>query len=208
MISDCLFLPNLSYFAALIPFDSVQLDICKNYQKQSFRNRTQILGSNGILDLIIPIHKSQTHCPFHEITIDYKQAWVRQHLGAIRSAYGKAPFFEYYFDYFANILEQKHDYLYQLNVALLTVCLKILNKKTEIILIKNKIESAENDYREQFHPKKSLNNYNFTAYPQLFGELFVSNLSIIDLIMNEGPHAKKYIESHPIFLNDIPVNHV
>ncbi len=208
MIYDSLYLPNIAFFCTLQNKQNIIIDIHSHYQKQSYRNRTQILGTQGILDLIIPVHKTDHFTQMGEVTIDYGQAWVRQHIGAIKSAYGKSPFFEYYFSYFEAILQKKHDYLYQLNSEILTVCLKILKINCTINFSEKYQATIENDFRNSFHPKKNTKINNFTSYPQLFGELFVNNLSIIDLIMNEGPHAKMYLMANEVFLNDMRVNHV
>lgn len=206
MIVNSLYLPNIAFFCTIQNKQNIFVDIHGHYQKQSYRNRTQILANQGILDLIIPIHKTDHFTPMSHVTIDYGQSWVRQHLGAIKSAYGKSPFFEYYFSYFEAILQKKHDYLYLLNHEILTVCLKILKINCTLSFSEKYQDAIENDYRNCFHPKKNTNFNNFNRYPQLFGELFVSNTSILDLIMNEGPHAKMYLKANEVFLNDMRVN--
>ena len=55
-----------------------------------------------------------------------------------------------------------------------------------------KYPSAVRDLRSTIHPKvenNALDFYTPQAYTQVFGNQFVKNLSIIDLIFCEGPNA-------------------
>ena len=60
------------------------------------------------------------------------------------------------------------------------------------------VESGVFDARSMIHPKKELSNLEwFTASPyyQIFGKDFAKNLSILDLLFNEGPMALKVLKS-------------
>jgi hypothetical protein len=137
MIIDLHYLPSLEYFACILQHDTIQIEAYEYYEKQSYRNRCKILASNKIDVLSVPVQNGNSKIIVKDIKVEYHQDWVRRHWGAIYSAYGKAPFFEYYADYFANIFEKKPDFLFDLNMELLTICLKLLKVEKRLYLQKN-----------------------------------------------------------------------
>ena len=91
------YLPSIEYFALINSSSEIDFEIHENFVKQTYRNRAQILGANGIEVLTVPIiHKSGQKQMIKDVKIDYSQDWLRRHIGGIRSAYGKAAFFEYF----------------------------------------------------------------------------------------------------------------
>jgi hypothetical protein len=53
------YFPNLAYFAVMLEADTVYFEVCDNYQKQTYRNRTEIYGANGKLALTVPVSYTQ-----------------------------------------------------------------------------------------------------------------------------------------------------
>ena len=189
------YLPCLAYFSAWAKSDRILIDAGEHYEKQTYRNRTQILTSQGVLDLIVPVVKKE-----NEAFIDYSQKWIDLHLRSIRTAYGKAPFFTYFFEEFAEIYQTKYALLSEFNVALLTVCQKILQLKPAPEISQNYIEHIDNenviDYRQDIHPKRDIPKHledSLKPYTQVFGKSFAPNLSILDLVFCEGINAQKYL---------------
>src|SRR4051812_19762950 len=88
--------PNLHYFFYLINYDKADIEQWDNYQKQTFRNRTTILSANGLLDLNIPVKKSAHKELMKDVEISYSERWQQKHWRAIASAYGSAPYFEFF----------------------------------------------------------------------------------------------------------------
>jgi hypothetical protein len=85
-------------------FDDVQFD------KHGWRNRNQIITSQGKQWLTIPVHSAGVTggIPIKAIKIDWSKPWAMKHWKALTFAYAKAPFFKNYKD----ILEQfyhRHD---------------------------------------------------------------------------------------------------
>ncbi len=195
------YLPCIQYFTYLISFDKILIDPDDIYVKQTYRNRCRINGANNIEDLIVPIKKTSGKKLFtHDVEIDYNQKWLNKHIRALKSAYGKAPFFEYYEDEIIEIYNKKPNQLLDLNKELLTKCLEILDVSLKIeYAVKvpiNKINDVF-DAKNEVNPKKSVTkNSIFTSadYFQVFGSNFVNNLSIIDLIFCEGPQARSILE--------------
>jgi hypothetical protein len=195
------YLPCVQYFVYLSSFDKIIIDLDDEYSKQTYRNRCRINGANNIENLIIPVKKiSNTKMLTRNVEIDYNQKWLNKHIRAIRSAYGKAPFFEHYRDELVEIYVKKPGRLFELNNALLTKCLEILGLNLKIEFSKKTISPAKNALfkaKDAINPKKSNpENSIFTPlnYFQVFGNNFVNNLSIIDLIFCEGPQARQIIE--------------
>lgn len=194
LLIEAHYFPNLEYFLNILESDVVHIEAWESYQKQSYRNRCHILTSNKVDVLSVPIKHTERNLLIRDIQVDYNQKWLSDHWGAIRSAYGKAPFFEYYADFFYHILEKKHKFLFDMNLDILTVCLKLLGIKKEVLLTDSfgrDYEPVESDLRSLIHPKKANNSYTvaWVPYTQIFGSNFVSNLSILDLLFCEGNHS-------------------
>jgi hypothetical protein len=200
------YLPCIQYFTYLHAHRNVIIDLAHPYTKQTYRNRCRINGANNIEDLIIPIRKgSSGKIPFGKIEIDYEQKWLNRHRRAIQSAYGKAPFYEYYQDELFEVYEQKPTLLSHLNQALLTKCLEIIDLNIEIEYVENfEIKDKNSLYNaiNEISPKKTIcekNRFNSIEYFQVFGNNFAPNLSIADLIFCEGPGAGNIIRKSSAF---------
>ena len=188
------YFPCIEYFSQLIQFNTIYLEAHENFQKQSYRNRCKILAANKIDTLTVPVLGSNSKTPIREVEIDYTQSWQRIHWRAIQSAYGKAPYYEYFSDYFKNIYDKKPRFLWDLNLEALTVCLKLLQLEKKMVLTTEYNKGVGFnvkdivDKRSLIHPKNQ-GETAATKYTQVFGKDFVNNLSIIDLILNEGPNG-------------------
>lgn len=187
------YLPSLEYMSIIRQADELLWDVDSPFVKQTFRNRTYLLTANGVQPLIVPVHFRQG-ARFKEVTIDYHQSWVREHWGAVYSGYGKAPFFDFYADYFKAVWERKHKYLIDLNHEFLSVSFDLLQWQTVITLQSE--ESSINDLRGLIHPKEDYTRrifYTPFAYQQNFGSTFVPNLNVLDLLMCQGPESDEIL---------------
>lgn len=195
------YLPPIAYFAALTTSKEMIVEKFEHYEKQTYRNRCYIIGSQGKEILIVPLTAKHGKTVFSEVRIDHSQKWLNTHWRALQSAYGKSPFFEYYSDELHTVLYRKHVFLYDLNMELLTLCLKWLKwnlpvRETE----KYEKQAPEGilDLRSAITPKKNdqlSEIYQPAEYPQVFGNKFVNNMSLIDLILCEGPGARSIIHA-------------
>ena len=198
IILDLHYLPTIEYFCEIVHADEIFIEAQESFQKQTFRSRSKILTSNKVMDLNVPVIGGRKHIPIKEVKIDYSQSWLKQHIRAIISAYGKAPFFEHYWDYLLPVFEKKPAYLFQLNQELLTVCLKLIgiSKKLYFTESYQKI-LADNqlDLRSIYSPKNhEMPKWQYSYY-QLFGNNFVENMSILDLLFSVGPESKHLLKS-------------
>jgi hypothetical protein len=190
------YLPSVEYFVSMLDCDQVIINIEEPYRKQTHRNRCKVLTANKVDTLTVPVKHWEAGASTASIEIDYTQPWVRRHLGCLRSAYGKSPYFEYYFHEFEKIYAKNPKFLVELNYELLTICLRLVGIKVDITY---NLSGSTLDNKDIFDAKylinnKKINNSSFffksEKYYQTFGNDFVSNLSIVDLIFNMGPESK------------------
>lgn len=194
------YLPSISYFSVLQSFDEILIEAHENFIKQTYRNRMYINTSQGPIPLIVPV-KVSGKVLIKEVMIDQSQRWASNHWRAIQSGYGKAPFFEYYSDELHDAIFKRFDRLFDLNWELLTICLKWLKVKVnlrETSFFEKTPLQAISDLRSTIIPKNMWQNLDLNeaaVYQQVFGNKFVQNLSLIDLIFCKGPGALGIVQA-------------
>lgn len=198
LLLPALYLPPVSYFHVIHRNDSpIVLDQHEHFPKQTYRTRTTIGTANGRLDLIVPIvHGRRERRAMKDTLINYEFDWQRLHWLSLQTAYRSSAYFEFYEDDFAHFYEKKFEYLMDFNVQQLELVLKCL-KINRVVSLSESFHAmqAENEYRTAIHPKKSSVWENHTPYYQVFESMngFIPDLSIIDLLFNQGPQSKSYL---------------
>ncbi len=193
------YLPSLEYFCALLQSEHIELEKHEHFIKQSYRNRCYINTSQGVEMLIIPLTNKHGKPLIKDVRIDYRQKWQTNHWRTIETAYRKSPYFEHYSDDLKTILYKHHDFLFDLNFELLSFCLKCIrfNPRLYVSVSYQKVTSTDVfDLRSKLTPKKphlESEFYKPIPYNQVFGNRFVANLSLIDLLFCEGPRAASLI---------------
>lgn len=192
-----LYLAPIEYYSKLFRAEKVIIEINDNYQKQSYRNRCNILGANGIMSLTIPIEKPQTlKCEMKDIRIAEHGNWRHLHWHAITSAYNSTPFFEYYEDDFRPFYEKRYIFLHDFNEELRQLICRLIGIETPVTFTETYINDTTSaiDFRETIHPKRK-SNFTIKEYYQVFSAKheFCNNLSIIDLLFNMGNESRLWL---------------
>lgn len=191
------YFPPIQFFSKCLAHPKIIFEQQENYRKGSYRNRTHIASANGLLRLSIPLVKGKNQRQsIKAVKISYAENWQHQHWSAICSAYGNAPFFDYYADEIEPFFKTKYDFLFDFNLAIFNQLLLILQIATPIQFSSSFLhETGDNliDLRNVVHPKKDKPDKNFqiVKYAQVFQEKegFLPNLSILDLLFCQGPAA-------------------
>jgi len=196
-----LFIPTyfapISQYVAMFQCDKVTFEVEDNYQKQTYRNRCNIYGSNGKLQLNIPIihHKKEARKKTKDIKIDQSEAWQKLHLRAIQTTYNSSPYFEFYEDDLAPLFETKQTYLQDFNLKCHDFLIDALQEDLSYIkTTEYEVYPKTEDARFLANARKEA-SYNFKKYTQVFDDKFgfIPNLSILDLLFMEGPNTVEYL---------------
>jgi len=194
--------PNLHYFWYVLNASSVLIEEHEHYEKQSYRNRCTILSANGPLNLSLPVHRAHNKSTTGTILLSADTPWRQQHWHAIRSAYGKSPYFEYFADELSAMYDESFERLIDFNTAQLRLILKILRIKKDIQFSESYIEKTTDvDLRKTIHPKIGFPEDERVLavlsqkYYQTFSSRydFISNLSLLDLLFNLGLESRDYL---------------
>ena len=198
------YFPSISHFSAMMQAEKIVFEVEDNFQKQTNRNRTYIYSPNGIQLLNIPVkHSKIAHQKSKDIQIETEFDWQKQHFKSLEAAYRSSPFFEYFEDDIVPLFEKKHKFLMDLNFEVLetlTKCLRIkLDYSTTTEFFKE-TEANVLDYRFLANGKKD--NSEFEVYPQVFDDKhgFINNLSILDLLFNEGRFNIDYLKNQKLHI--------
>ena len=145
--------------------------------------------------LVVPLSHNNSSRKMKEIEISYAENWQKEHFKTLESAYRRSPYFEYYGHYFEDILSQKTERLFDYNVHILEQILSILKTEVQINITSRYESSIAGDLREKFKAKEE--PVSIPEYMQVFEEKngFITDLSIIDLICNEGPRSLEYLKN-------------
>lgn len=192
------YFPSISLMASMLRSESLTIEVCETFPKQTDRNRTVIVTANGPMTLSVPIvRRNGNHTTTGRIGISYAEPWNRNHWRAIVTAYSSSPFFLYYRDDIEEALMRHYDNLIDLNDTLTTIllqklkCPNTINHTTDFVRDVN----VNKDYRNRYSYKHPESLSDIPAYEQVFGDrmAFNGNVSVLDTLFNLGPEAKDYL---------------
>ncbi|MFI3292185.1 MAG: WbqC family protein [Rikenellaceae bacterium] len=190
-ILPSVYLPNIEYFAHIAQ-GACTIDLGENYIKRSARNRTRIMTASGVMELSVCVRNAnRPRMPMGKIEIDYSKKWQHQHSLAILSAYKSSPFYDHYAPYFEPIFGAKYERLVDLNWALTELIIKLLGIKADLTISTEYVTAQEGDRDLRPKRREDVESFEHEPYIQVFydREPFVANLSILDLLFNEGTAA-------------------
>jgi hypothetical protein len=216
------YLPWLGYFGKILRSDVFVILDNVQYKKREFQNRNQIKTPSGPAWLTVPVI---THGHYEQMTgdvrIDPTDNWRAKHLRAIEMSYGKAPFFnKYYQSLEALYMGTEWNLLMDLSAAQLRLFFEWLGIRTpvrferELGIAGVKTERIANickslngdtylsgsggkDYMDESvfgaaGLKLAYQKFEHPVYPQLHGD-FKPYMSIVDLVFNCGEESLEII---------------
>ena len=195
------YFPSISHYVAMLQADSVTFEMEDNFQKQTNRNRMYIYSPNGVQLLNIPVkHAVEKHQKYKDVRIENDFGWQKNHFKSLEAAYRTSPFFEYFEDDFRPLFEKKHEFLMDLNLEVF----QLVNDSLGINIQPEKTteffhEAYDySDFRHLVNGKKD--NTQIDEYIQVFNEKhgFINNLSILDLLFNDGRYAVDYLKKQQL----------
>jgi hypothetical protein len=202
-----LYFGSIEQFSVIARAGAITFEKHDNYQKQTYRNRTFIATPEGPLLLNIPIkhtskgkrgERERVHQKYKDVKIENDFRWQREHWKSIQIAYRTSPFFEFYEDDFAPLYEKPYAYLMDFNLDTFKVLKEALRLEMPVDFTEVYDQSPQElvDYRG-LALAKNKTTFQQQPYVQVQEKHhgFLPNLSIIDLLFNEGTQALTYLKN-------------
>jgi hypothetical protein len=221
LLIDLQYFPSSILYKSLYSFSNIVFEQYENYQKMSFRNRCQIVGAEGVIDLSIPLVRGRDQkALMRDVRISAAQPWQSRHWKTIVSCYNRSPWFDYYRDELGGLYLKPCEFLVDWNLMCFEWTVKVLGISTPVSLTggyeKGYAPDQVTDWRGKILPKHraegiaGLSAIGSSAdgapapldapvhpYRQVFEERigFIPNLSVLDLLFCEGKQAIRYLQS-------------
>ena len=189
MLFPSVYCGNIEYYTKLIQAEKVVIDQCEHFIKQSYRSRCDIAGPNGRQMLPVPVHR-KNHDVMRDIKIDYSMSWNKNHWQSLRTCYKNSPYFDDYAFLLDSIYQTPPKYLIELNTMCHKTICQMLGIKLHFDFSESFLPYSKKDHRIDIDPKSG-STFTHPEYIQVFGDKngFLKNLSILDLIFNQGPES-------------------
>ena len=185
-VTSTAYFPPLAWFRAGAQ-GQWKIEAHENYQKGDWRNRCRIATANGPLLLTVPLEGGKhRRMPIREVRISYRNDWWRQHEQSIRSAYGKAPFYEHFAEELFAVARRRPVTLWELNQSLIGVCCELL--QLEVPKLTDRFSGPPSPFPPDSYRDPAQASL---PYPQVFSDRhgFLADLSVLDGLFCLGPAA-------------------
>ena len=203
LVTDIQYFPSFIFYKNSYEFTHIVIEQCETWQKMSFRNRCQIAGAEGVIDLSIPLVNGRDQkALIRDVRIADSLPWQATHWKTIVSCYNRSPWFAFYCDELEELYRRRFGFLLDWNWHCLEWSFRVLGMTPEL--------SRTEEYRRWYEPgeavdqrgvllPKSRENWGTDGprYHQVFEERtgFLPGLSILDLLFCEGKNAIRCIQS-------------
>jgi len=217
------YLSWIGYFHKIDRADKFVFQDDVQYKHREFQNRNKIKTQKDTLWLTVPVKVRRNRQQLiNECEIDNTRNWPNEHLKSITQNYSKAKYFETYAEFLEDFYSQNWDKLIDVNIHFIKYVLQELEIETPIYLeseMRTGGKTGEDRIievckhlradtylsgaggREWMDLEKfdeagiqvEFQDFHHPVYAQLHGQ-FVSHLSVIDLMLNEGPNSTSFIK--------------
>lgn len=192
------YFPSIASMAAMSQASNIIFEVEDNYQKQTYRNRSCIAHSNGKLLLTIPIthRKEKKSQKTKEVVPENDVSWLAQHWKSVQSAYRTSPYFEFYEDDLAPLFSKPATNLQAFNLLIIEVLFELIGMEVPTARSSEYLRVPKQRDLRHLVICKQEKKFGFETYHQVFEETegYIENLSVLDLLFNEGPNSLSYLE--------------
>lgn len=218
------YLPWMGYFALIDRVDIFVLLDDVEFNERSWQQRNQIKSTDGPMWLTVPVLKSGRRGQvIQDVEINTDERWQDKHRKSIQFNYAGADYLSEMEDWLESTYEQEWENLCALNVHgiktlaakldleveyVLSSSLNAAGQKTErLVNICRELGATEylsplgsREYIAEDNPfpeagiELRYQNFEHPTYEQQHGD-FVSHMSVIDLLLNEGPESRSILRS-------------
>lgn len=205
IVSSFLPFPSLAWWAMILPASTLRLDEEEPFRKMTYRNRYYLCGPSGWMALTIPVQGGREQkTPMKDMLIDQGQPWARQHWRTLSAAYGRSPYFSHYapqlqalFDTPARRLTDFH--LHSIHWLAEQIGFPLPGPPDPTQAAPKTEERID---LRPWRPGIEKKGEATAPYVQVFGDRnpFYPNLSLLDLLFQEGPNTLSWIRNHPFWM--------
>jgi hypothetical protein len=216
------YLPGIILFNKMALSDMFMYVGHVQFSNKSWQQRNRIALNGKELFLSVPVLKSDRFGQSIDQVEIVEDTWRRKHLGSIRQAYGKRPYFRRYFPELEDTLNRPYASLGQLNRALIAMIRGWMNIDTPIVESHDypSITGAKTDMLIQMCQAVGVDRYlsnegartyvdeeamaangiqhcwqefQHPVYTQ--DQTFMADMSAIDIVFNLGPEAGSLVKA-------------
>lgn len=215
------YLPGIILFNKIALSDAfIFVGHCQ-YTQKSWQTRNRIRLGEVEHWLSVPVKKSGRFGQSINDTEILDEHWKKKHLGSIRQAYGKRPYFDQYYPELEALILRGSASLGDLDIAIIRKIVdwleiptrildsrdySIVGNKTDMLISMCEAVGADhylsNEGSRDYVDEKAMADAGTQHCWQIFehpiyeqGCTFVENLSVIDLLFNVGPAAREIVRN-------------